>query len=74
MQLSGDNKYRRKGGDKVSKRLKTLTASLILACIMIVTLAGAAFAAPQERDYDDSGNWAENSQIECPDRDQDDKW
>ena len=41
---------------------------------MIVTLAGAAFAAPQERDYDDSGNWAENSQIECPDRDQDDKW
>ena len=56
----------------MSKRLKTLATSLLLATIMIVTLAGAAFAAPQERNYGgDSSNWAENSQDDCPIRDQD---
>ena len=53
----------------MSKRLKTLTTSLLLASIMIVTLAGAAFA---DRNYDGNGNWEENtSQVDCPDRAQD---
>ncbi|MFC1892864.1 hypothetical protein ACFLYR_02345 [Chloroflexota bacterium] len=54
----------------MSKRLKMLTASLLLASIMIVTLAGAAFA---ERDYGDKGisNWENNTPLECPDRTQD---
>ena len=49
----------------MSKRLKTLTASLLLASIMIVTLAGAAFA---ERDY--NGNCYAPSE-DCPIRAQD---
>gem|GEM_PF-6251291 len=54
----------------MSKRLKMLTASLLLASIMIVTLAGAAFAGG---DYGDKGNsnWEDNTPLECPDRDQD---
>jgi len=55
----------------VSKRLKMLAVSLLLSCIMVVTLAGAAFAA-QERNYVDSGNWGENtSEVDCPIRAQD---
>ena len=52
----------------MSKRLKTLAASLLLASIMIVTLAGAAFA---DRNYDGNGYWEDNTQADCPIRAQD---
>ena len=52
----------------MSKRLKMLTASLLLASIMIVTFAGAVFA---DRNYDGNGNWADNTPVELPIRAQD---
>ena len=38
----------------MSKKLKMLTASLLLACIMVTTVAGGAFADDKDRvrDYD----------------------
>ena len=35
----------RKGGEKVSRKLKVLAMSLLVTVIMIVAFAGAAFAA-----------------------------
>ncbi|MFC1893099.1 hypothetical protein ACFLYR_03565 [Chloroflexota bacterium] len=54
----------------MNKRLKMLTASLFLACIMVVSFAGAVFAGG---DYVEKGNsnWEDNTPVECPDRAQD---
>ena len=42
----------------MSKRIKMLTASLLLACIMVATVAGGVFADDKDRDrlYDSYDN------------------
>ncbi|MFC2067812.1 hypothetical protein ACFLTP_02195 [Chloroflexota bacterium] len=55
----------------MSKRLKMLTTSLFLSCIMVVSFAGAAFAGGDYGTTNGNSNWEDNTPLECPDRDQD---